>query len=61
MALGYRPDGQAGTVAETSEIEPASRGAFASREVVQLMRRCLFAVVGALEQQLWMVRVEGVR
>jgi hypothetical protein len=59
VALGYWPDAQAGTVAETSELEPASREAFASREVVQLLTRCLVGVVRAL-RQFWMVRVEGV-
>ena len=37
MELGYWSDGQAGTVAESTELEPVLRGALADREVVQLL------------------------
>jgi starvation-inducible DNA-binding protein len=46
VAVGYWPDGQAGTVAETSELEPVSSGARADREVVQLLTSRLVEVVG---------------
>lgn len=46
VAVGYWPDGQAGTVAETSELEPVSPpGAQADREVVQLLTSRLVEVV----------------
>jgi starvation-inducible DNA-binding protein len=46
VALGCWPDGQAGTVAETSELEPVPSGAVADREVVQLLTSRLGEVVG---------------
>lgn len=45
MALGSWPDGQAGTVAETSELEPVSPGALADREAVQLLTSRLAVVI----------------
>jgi starvation-inducible DNA-binding protein len=46
VALGHWADGQARTVAETSELEPVSPGALADREVVQLLTNSLIEVVG---------------
>jgi starvation-inducible DNA-binding protein len=46
VALGYWPDGQAGTVAETTELDPVSPEAQADREVVQLLTSRLVEVVG---------------
>jgi starvation-inducible DNA-binding protein len=46
VALGHWPDGQAGTVAGTVELEPVSSGAVADREVVQLLTSRLVEVVG---------------
>jgi starvation-inducible DNA-binding protein len=46
VALGFWPDGQAGSVAETSPLEPVSPGALADREVVELLAGRLAEVVG---------------
>jgi starvation-inducible DNA-binding protein len=46
VAVGYWPDGQTETVAETSEVEPVAPGALADREVVGVLTSRLVEVVG---------------
>jgi starvation-inducible DNA-binding protein len=46
VALGYWPDGQAGTVAEASGLAPAPSGAVADRDVVEILANRLIEVVG---------------
>jgi starvation-inducible DNA-binding protein len=46
VALGYWPDGQAGTVAEASGLAAAPSGAVADRDVVELLSSHLIEVVG---------------
>jgi hypothetical protein len=53
-------DGHPGTVAETSEPEPAARGALAGSDVAGLLTSCLIGT-GRVPMRLGMVRVEGVR
>jgi starvation-inducible DNA-binding protein len=45
VALGYWPDGQAGTVVGTSELGAVSSGAVADRDVVELLANRLIEVV----------------
>lgn len=55
VALGCWPGGQAGTVAEASELEPVSPGALADREVrevVQLLTSRLIEVVGRVRARM---------
>lgn len=46
VELDYWPDSQGGAVAETSGLEPVSRGAVDDRELVQLRASRLIGVVG---------------
>jgi hypothetical protein len=45
VALGYWPDGQAGTVAGRSQLDAVSPGAVADRAVVELLANSLIEVV----------------
>lgn len=52
VALGCWPDGQAETVAATAELEPASPGAIADRELVRLLTDRLTEIVGRMRARM---------
>lgn len=52
VALGCWPDGQARTVADTSDLDPASLGALADQEVVRLLMGRLTEIAGRLRARM---------
>lgn len=58
VALGYQPDGRAGTVASRTQLEPLPAGVLRDREVVIAFTRLLTDAIGLIRER--MDRLEDV-